>query len=355
MKHQGTAEILDFRFWILDYVNRKSKIHNPKCTHNASLSRGQVSIFAVFLSLVAVSALGIVGYVAWNLAIRQDQTAKKLWETEAALQSSRGTFQVLHDEYQKLSDEYDTLKNRWAKTSGELQQLAGSSAQMSATLSELSHTRAELQQTLEASQRSTEQLNTQLAHLQRETSTQERAFHAREAQLREAANRSLTLAELEQVAQHLLEQQRRARMLSERVAELSNAYEQLAQANAQAQDGAGSPRARMTKPAVRARGLSEQHLAALYRKLGESYLAIHAYQQAAEALEQSLALHDDPAVHEQLAVIYGRFLHDHEKAALHQTSKMPADEDVGSALRGSAKAAGLPRKHRNLVWDWLIR
>ena len=42
-----TKEILDFRFWNLDYRNRKSKIPNPKYTRDTSIYRLIISVLAL--------------------------------------------------------------------------------------------------------------------------------------------------------------------------------------------------------------------------------------------------------------------------------------------------------------------
>ena len=100
----------------------------------------------------------------------------------------------------------------------------------------------------------------------------------------------------------------------------------------------------------------QNQLAARSRRLGDAYLASYQYPKAAEAFERALTLREDPTLHAKLAFIYGRMLHDAEKAQLHAALASSTGQDpTVTALGSVAQAQGLPRKGWQLLWNWLTQ
>ena len=346
---------------------------------------------AIPILLVAVLVL-IVGAGSWQwiqiLHTQQRQASQRLVEAQGALAEREQALTVLEEERRKLSDSYDALKERWTKAEQQLQNVTQESSKMTTEMAALSQERADLKRTLERTtgqvtetQRQSHELQQRVATLQQEIDEEATQKQALETAFREATQHLLTRAELEQVAQAFAQQRGKEKQLSQRTEELTGAYEQLVADQdrpallapptppppvgvimpLRAQEPRPQRPIRLSEAVTTAgelphteRRLNDQELARLYRTRGEAHLATHQYPKAAAAFEQSLVLEDDPSVHVKLAFIYSRFLHDAEKAQRH-TLKTPSADPSVTALGGFARANGLPRKSRKLVWQWLTQ
>jgi len=313
----------------------------------------------VVVGLVAALVVGGIGWLIWSLDVQQRQTSQHLRETEAALADKGQTLALLEEERRRLSDAYDGLKERWAKTDQELQQVTQEATQTSAELAARSREHTELQRNLEEARKKRDALQAHVQALEQNLTAAAAEQASLESQLQAAQSRALTPAEMEQVAQAIAKRQEEERLLRDRLAMLSEAYEQTVRQRSEPPQ----PSAAEASPPVASSSLQALapppradpgQLAARFRKLGESYVAIEDYPKAAETFERSLVLRDDPAVHARLAFLYGRMLHDPQKAQLHASLARFHPPTAGT-IGAPASAHGLPRKGWRLVWDWLTQ
>lgn len=305
----------------------------------------------LLLCLVALS-----GWVLWAQRRQYLQATRQLQRTQTALTEKDTLLTALQDEQQRLAEAYDTLKTRWAQSDQQVKQLTETAAQRAKETDALSRTRSSLEQQLQETRAAQAQLQQQLQGLQREVTAKAAETATLTQRLKELDRRAMTEAELEQLAELLEDGQKRQAFLKERILELSNAYEALAR-QAPAAAAAKPASADLPPVVVPDPRVSEAHRrkqADLQRQLGDIYLAAYQFDKAAQAFEQSLALHDDPNVHAQLAFIYNRFLHDEERANRHVALAIGV-EPATRALDPMAHQQGLPRRDERLVWKWLIQ
>jgi len=325
------------------------------------------TLLQVAIGLVMLPAIGLGGWAVWKLKREQERTAEQLRKTQTALSESQQSLTHIEEERQKLSEAYDDLKTHWSQSETELSQLKQTAAQMNTELATLTTDRSELQRQIDESKTQTVRLRTSIESLEREYAVVEAEKTALEGQLNEARNTGLTLAEAEQLQAALARERAQEAHLHEQIVELSRAYEQMAQVWRQdqqeprrksrgitARDAHGSEASSHPPPAPSA--AENNRLAQRYRSLGDAYLAAYQYPKAADAFERALTLREDATLHAKLAFIYGRMLHDADKARLHTAlaSSAGADPTV-TALGAVAQAQGLPRKSWRLLWAWLTQ
>lgn len=311
---------------------------------------------AGLLGAAVLAVLGVAGWGGWRLYQDQQRTDAKLRETLQSLTDSRKTLQLIEEERGKLSEAYDVLKTRWSDSDQELARLKSASSKMTLELGTLTAERTELQGRLGTAATDTQGLQDAVTKLQQEYAAVEAQRTELEADLNEAARSLLTPAEVEQLGLALARHQDEEERLRQEVEALTHAYEQTTQEWALLeQQMAGQP-SRDGKEAAAVKGASRRdrmRSAARLRALGEMYLATHQYAQAAQAFEESLTYQDHPGVHSRLVFIYGRMLHDPEKARIH-TALAPAKGDpTTSTMMATPNAYALPRKQSRLLWNWL--
>lgn len=315
-------------------------------------------LLRVIIGSVTALALGAGGWWSWQLYRHDRQTIRQLEETTATLAKRQETLTMVEDERQKLSQAYDELKERWTKTDNELQQLTQTSAQQAKELVVLSRERADLQRQLAEAKRQRTLLEAQVGALKQNVAAAETANAVLEAQLKETMHRSLTRAEVEQLAMIIAQRQQDEQHLQTQVLELSHAYEALATSTEDlrtqvAQQPARKGSSRTAAPSRAASpGLDFRRSARLYRDLGEAHLAMRQYDKAASAFEESLRWQDDPDIHARLEFIYTRLLPNQEKAVYH-AARAPTGETELTPLDSIASVHGYPRDDRRLVWQWL--
>lgn len=329
--------------------------------------RRLLGVLAFFLLL---AALGAAGWRAWQLQQRQQQLDARLAATQAHLTEKEQSFTMIEQERQKLSEAYDTLRERWSTSDEELQKLKQATGRMTLELTGVTQERADLAQRFEVAQSQTKAIKEQIEVLERQFLEVEASKATLEVQLKDVAAASLSPAEVEQLGLALARQQEEEQRLKEQLADLSRAYEAVAQ---QGPGQAAAPPVPAVRPAPAAKAppasaadaiaeadvaqeLDErQRLADRYRELGTTYLASHRYPEAVQAFEESLRYLDDPTVHTRLAFIYGRLLSNPEKSAYHLAQSPHGVDPATSTLRSASEGSGVPRSHRKLFWDWLVK
>lgn len=304
--------------------------------------------------LLCVVALG--GWVVWAQRQQHLQATQQLQRTQSALTEKDTLLTTLQDEQQRLAEAYDTLKARWAQGEAQVKQLTDTAAQRAKETEALSRTRSSLEQQLQETRAAQAQLQQQLQGLQRDVTAKAAETTSLTQHLKDLDRRAMTEAELEQLAALLEEGQQQQAFLKERILEISNAYEVLARRElpAPATPAKSAKAAKPPAPNARVSSVQQRKAADLQRQLGDIYVAAYQFDKAAQAFEQSLALHDDPNVHAQLAFIYNRFLHNEERANRHVALALGV-EPATRALDPMAHQQGLPRRDERLVWKWLIQ
>lgn len=327
-------------------------------------------VIGLAVALVAASAGG--GYLIMRLRAQAAQTSARLQETQGSLQRNRDALKQLEQEHGALSESFETLKTHWKEADEERARLQRSSAQLLEELATLHKKQEAFQRQAEEATQAKQAVTGQLATLQQHLDEQQVAQRRLEAEVHEAKAQALTPEEALQLSQAVQIERRRTAQLSEEMATLSRAYERVAQAHHQmletqrpgaplASDSAtdavlppGPPRPEeMVREHPRQEPLRENpNLAARYRTLAASYAGAYQYAEAVRLYERSLAYEDDPGVHTQLAFIYGRVLHDSERAAWHG-ARADARDPVRAGLSPMASQRGLPRSDWRLLWRWL--
>lgn len=326
-------------------------------TPHSAYCNGKASTLLVLCGALFLMA-GIGGSL-W-VAMLHRQTVERLQQARTALEAKSQTVAGLEEERQRLSTDYETLKTRWTKTDDELKQVSAASTQTKTELASVTNERSALQAQVEQ------------LHRQMEEASRRRASW--EAHMTAAAASGLTRAELEQLSDLTVLQDRRADELQQRMEALSHAFEQLAWKHIELQEATGqgappgpSPSLAESAEASAADGApisrreAKQHqrqaeeLAKRYRHIGEFCLAAYQYPRAADAFERSLTYKDDPKVHATLAFLYGRLLPNPEKAAWHADRAPSGAITAQAVLDPTTQAEGFPRKTHKLVWRWLTR
>jgi len=351
------------------------------------------------------SALVLVsggGYALWTLSVQHTQTVQQLGATQAALTKRQDTLTLLEAEQRKLSKDYETLKGRWTSSEAALQRVTKASEQTAKELASLTSERVSLQSQLEDAKAQASQLRQQANALEQTRAALVEDKQGLNTKLRAAVTASRAQVErVEGLQRALSEQESQEQRLHDRMVELSHAYEQLANerdtgiapfgsqsatehsvssavgethpvASLVADEGLSgqqdvssdaSPQAPLPPSTLDQMGqflkglwpgASEQggpegrRSARAYRQMGEAFANVQEYQKAAQALERSLTFRDDPAVHQELALLYGQYLHDPDPAARHaqaSTHRPPAQPSSND----------LPRKSWRLTWQWLTQ
>lgn len=339
----------------------------------------------------ALTVLGGGAWFIWTLKVQEGHITRQLSDTQGVLAERQASLALLEEERQKLADAYAGLKGQWAQCDQDLQALTQASKEMDARLSTLAGERTGLQQDLARTAQEQKRLTADAEGLRRDLTAKDRKIAGLRTELEAAAARSLTQAELEQVAARIAEEQHEGERLGRRILELTREYEtlthsvQVPEQEPIAWSAAGPsdpPRdperasvfvtehssreeiaaaARIVQERRRIDGLvpqfpererlSPSDQAERYWTLGESYFTSRQYLEAAEAFETSLHYEDHPAIHAKLVFIYGRMLHDEAKAAAHRV-KAGSIDPVRAGLTNYAKAHGLPRKSFRLVRRW---
>ncbi len=341
----------------------------------------------------ALTVIGGGGWFIWTLKAQEAQITRHLSDTRDVLAARQAALTLLEEERQKLADAYADLKGQWAQCDQDLQALTQASKDMDARLSTLAGERTGLQQDLARTAQEQKRLTADAEGLRRDLTAKDRKITGLRTELEAVASRSLTQAELEQVAARIADERNEGERLGRRILELTREYEtlthsvQVPEQEPIAGPAAGysdSPRdperasvfvtehssreeiaaaARIVQERRRIDGLVPQfpererlspgEQAERYWTLGESYFVAHQYLEAAEAFETSLHYEDHPAIHAKLVFIYGRMLHDETRAAAHRVEAGSIDP-VRAGLTNYAKTYGLPRKSFRLVRRWLL-
>lgn len=310
--------------------------------------------------LGVLAAVGAGGWWSYNLYNQHQQTMQQLQQTQASLQDRQNTLAMIEDERKKLSDEYEALKTHWKETDAQLQQVTQESTQVKGELASLSSEKAGLQQQAQEASAKQKTVEDKLAKLQKDMAAQAADRVAIESRLKENLQRSLSVSEAEQVSASFTQQRIETEQLHQLLEESADQYEALLdKSNALEQKMAENPQERQARHEqelveARTRAMETAHLAVLYQRLGDSYMAHTQYAEAVQAFEKSLTYRDDSIVHGKLAFIYDRLLVDHNKAVFHARSA-PSGYDIKEALAFTTKESGMPRSSWKLVWQWLTR
>ena len=308
------------------------------------------------LSTVAGLALLGVGYWLYDQRARTQvklrQTEVTLTQKEASLVESEAVRERLHTELGDVQQAAETTRTQLQQTAQDHQRL---NEQLGKLLGERLEHFSALQST-----------KAELADLQRELSLLESSYEAAALGKREAEQalmrrdaKALTRAELEQVMAHLEAQDAERAKLERELAALASDYHQLEEDRVQlAQVLTEHPpegdQAYALQLADWATDLASQEdaLAVRYTEVGEGYARLRDYPRAAKAFERALELQENPELHERLALLYSRYIHNGEAAQQHaaHSAHVPSPKP-GDA----AKAQQLPRSGWRHVWNWLTQ
>lgn len=316
------------------------------------------------MALVATVG-GVGGWLVFSLKETLHETEAKRRKTQQELQQTRESAAQLESERQTLLEAYRAMEDQWEAANRDLKQLGekltGASLELEAAIDK----RQSLSKQLQEEQGKTERLIQETHTLANDNAS----LRAATAGLKEKLDRlarapALSFAELEQLSRHFLQQQTSKLAMEERLLRLSSAYNQLLEERLtsvpqpQAQSEAIVKLSPITVQPAREQSprqprQDDRWRARFLRELGEASMVLHKYDRAAEALQQSLTFLDDPEVHAQLALLYGRFLHNPRLARLHAAQAQGASTLV--AAPSAASAHGLPRKGSGLLWQWLVQ
>jgi myosin heavy subunit len=322
--------------------------------------------------LLSACALGLAGWFLHRVQNQLRQTSHQLLETQGSLAQSQESATMLEQEHGKLSKAYDTLKGQLTDANRQLKDATQQSATMHAELEQLSRAREDLERQLEAAQRQQTLLKEEAKALYQEIADTEVGKAALEEKLQHELERSRQLEAITRRAEERAGEEARLRGQME---ELSRAYEQLAKAQQAKAVAALSAPPGMTGGGPGALGPAEapireqtpvsaptealrphtpdrHELAVRYREAGDRHLANQDYRKAAMAFEKSLAFEDNPMVHTKLEFLYKRLIPDERLAKRHATLASAGRQPL-SGLEDSARAHGMPRSGRRLLWDWL--
>ncbi len=331
------------------------------------------------LGLVVV----LFGGAAWAIVSVQGlihSTQHTLSQTTQAIQHNQQALEDLGTQQDRLATGYRAIAEQVGTVTQTATQLGTKQQQHAQTVDVLTTRGQAVQdalhtanQQLDALRQDVQTLVTQNQALQGET---ERLKHELEEL---TAAPQVSPEELEQLTARVTDseskQETTHQTLEAKVLELSRAYDQLlaertstiesaqpqiqALAREQEVPEGFSPFLAQAIPTVvkqaepTARAQNPKQLAIIHRELGEAYFALHNYPKAAEELEQSLTFQDDQQIHAQLALLYGRFVHNQKLASLHASKS--SSEALMTATSPTARASGLPRKSKSLVWEWFGR
>lgn len=309
---------------------------------------------------VAVLAAG--GWGVWLLRGQLQQTAAQLSATQRSLADTQHTLQQLETAHQELTASHDSVTRQWETTTSQLHEVNARYTQATQQLTSLDHQNEELTTQLEAARQQAATLEEEMQRLANEHAALKddtTELTTRVTQLQHQA--TISPDELRQLQAHIAQQEAHAQSIEERLLSLSLAHDRLleeqaarapsfAEANAAAQ---AQPR-EGDKAAISRGKQDAKRLAAIYRELAESYLALRHYPKAARTFERSLTFEDEPDVHARLSLIYSRFLHDAVHAKRHADLSLDPRHAVAASAISPADAYSLPREDGPLVWEWLI-
>jgi chromosome segregation ATPase len=320
------------------------------------------------LVLLAVAALAGGGYAIVQLSASRARTEARLARAQQTLQEQLTTLKTLEVQHEELAGSYDQLKAKWQSTDEELATLRASSTQLGDELAAAREERGALERKVEEAGQAKREVEQQLSTLERDLKAQRASQQRLQAEMAEAKTRALTPAEAAQLQEMVVDERRRAVALSDQLAALSRAYEgavsssalapptqPVAESTGQAQASAPASSVASEASARKQRREAAKHnrrLAEHYRRLAEGSAASYRYADAAALYERSLAHENSPDAHTQLALIYGRYLHDSKRAASH-AAQADTDDPVRKGLAPMADQRGLPRSDWRILWSWL--
>ena len=316
-----------------------------------------LGIAAGLLALIVLAA-----GIWWGSQLYQQHqaTLQQLSQAQSSLQDKQNTLSLVEQERKKLSEEYETLKTHWKDAEDHLQQATQESTQAKGELASASQEKANLQRELEEASGKQATFEAQLKQLHNDFDAQKAEHAASEAKLQQTTQRSLSFFETQQVSESFSQQSAEIEHLRQILEECADQYEALLDRSSELEKKlAENPQERQARHEreliqAKTRAIESAHLAVLYQRLGDSYMANTQYAQAAQAFEKSLTYSDDSATHGKLAFIYDRLLADHGKAAFH-ARLAPGGYDIKEALAVTAKESGMPRNSWKMVWKWLTR
>src|SRR3989338_4117690 len=313
-------------------------------------------LLPAILSVAAGPALRAAGYWLYDQRARTQARPREveatLAQTEASLVESEAVRERLHTEVSSVQQAAEATSTQLAQATQDHQRL-------NAELGKLLEERREHVDTLQATKMELTDLKRELSLVQTtyETTAREKR-RAEEALMRRDA-KALTRAELEQVIAHLEAQDAERAKLERELAALSSDYHQLEEDRGQlAQVLTEHPpegdQAYALQLADWATDLASQEdaLAVRYTEVGEGYARLRDYPRAAKAFERALELQENPELHERLALLYSRYIHNGEAAQQHaaHSAHVPSPKP-GDA----AKAQQLHRSGWRHVWNWLTQ
>lgn len=303
--------------------------------------------------------MGAAGYAVYLNYTKRQAMAKELAAAQTTLAERQRAFKLLQEQQLKLMQEDEETRRKQEASETQVTQLSQERERLNSQVALLAQEQRKGATSLKDAMDQVNWLHADVASMEQEHKRLQEEKHALETAVMRRDRQSLTTAEIEQISQTLAALDAERTRLAQHVEELSHAYEQLADDRRKLAEGMDThpPEPGSTwasQLAVWATGLGkhEDVLAIRYKEVGQGYLAIHDYGRAADAFEKSLELHDDPALHTELALLYSRFLHNADLAGQHAA----ASPTIPSMRPGdSARAQRMPRSSWQLLRDWLTQ
>lgn len=317
-------------------------------------------LLIVFVGVGVAAGAGLGGWMAWRWYQASESAKADVTRQLMTLQQAHEELRQAHEALQQTSDEAA------AEAAAEARRAAATASLLSAQLQTLTQEKEAAAEDLQHTLVRHDRLQQELGRLEAELRTlqgERTALAERTSELERAIQglhdaQQVSTQERARLSRELDGQRSMARQLTDRLSDVSSAYDRLLRAPR----ASGRPSSRRQPAAERRDQAADlpvlsamppkerRRQAGIHEQLGQVYWTMGHYDKAARELEEALELETNPDRHAQLALLYSRFLRDPKKASEHLTKSR------GGRLLSAvplADAFRLPRSSTALLRDHL--